>query len=92
MLAIPYDLVKTSAFLFGFSKIGLAEFGPPEKINEIRGEAFGDDLDALLVGTALRESVVLVTADKRLRKKAERNGVPVIHPRALVDMIMTMEE
>jgi rRNA-processing protein FCF1 len=92
MLAIPYEFVKTSAFLFGFSKIGLAEFGPPEKIDEIRGDAFGDGLDSLLVGTALRESVALVTADKRLRNKSERNGVKVIHPREVVDLILTMAE
>jgi rRNA-processing protein FCF1 len=92
MLAIPLKFVKTSAFLFGFSKIGLAEYGPPEMIDAIRGDAHGDDLDSPLIGTALRESVVLVTADKRLRNKAERNGVSAIHPRDLLDVIMTLEE
>ena len=91
MLAIPYELVTTSAFLFGFSKIGLAEFGPPARIDEIRGDASEDDLDALLAETARRNSAVLVTADKRLRRKSERVGLVVWHPRELVDLICSLD-
>jgi predicted PilT family ATPase len=83
--------VKTSAFLFGFSKIGLAEFGPPRRVDEIRGDAFKDDLDALLADTARRDSAVLVTADKRLSRKAKAVGVEVWHPTDLIDLIWSLE-
>jgi hypothetical protein len=91
MLAIPHEFVKTSAFLFGFSKIGLAEFGPPRRVDEIRGDAFKDDLDALLADTARRDSAVLVTADKRLSRKAKAVGVEVWHPTDLIDLIWSLE-
>lgn len=76
-LAIPGTPVPTYGLVLGVSKLGLARFGETAKIDAIRSPQRNHTHDALLATTAQYEGAILVTEDRRLRRRAEGEGIEV---------------
>lgn len=74
-LAIPFEVTSTYGVVLGKSKLGLARFGEPERIHAVSGGSINHVNDALIAATAKYENAVLVTDDKRLRRRAESEGI-----------------
>jgi predicted nucleic acid-binding protein len=73
---IPRDLVPTSHFVIGHSRFDLARIGDDPSFEQIRGTG-AHTKDGLIGATALAESAVLVTEDRRLGRRASDAGVEV---------------
>ena len=75
---IPFVIAPTYGFIFGVSKMGLARFGEPAKIDAIEKRVRRRHTnDALIAVTAEYESATLVTDDARLSNFAARAGIVV---------------
>jgi predicted nucleic acid-binding protein len=74
---VPRTLVPTSAFALGFSRLGMAGLGSGRLLKSIRGTTspLRHTKDGLIGATAGNTSAVLVTEDRRLRRRAVAAGV-----------------
>jgi predicted nucleic acid-binding protein len=66
---IPREVVASSVFVVGVSRVGMARVGPGDDYEAIR-RAEKDVEDAIIAASAVSEAHVLVTEDKRLAKRA----------------------
>ena len=75
--SIPFVVTPTYGLLLGTSKVGLARFGEPDKVEAIRNQSDRHSRDALIAATAQHEGATLVTNDDRLTRRARQVGVEV---------------
>lgn len=69
--SIPRDLIPTSEFAVGTSRLDMACLGEGEALEKIRkGNWAKHTRDALIAATAHADGLVLVTEDGRLRNRA----------------------
>jgi rRNA-processing protein FCF1 len=85
--AIPFVVTPTYGIVLDTSRLALARFGEPERIDDIRSESGGHTHDALLAATAGYEGAILVTGDHRLTNRARAEGIEVWTARQLVEFV-----
>jgi predicted nucleic acid-binding protein len=77
ILAIPFVITPTYGIVLGTSRLGMARFGDPERIDAIRSPTGEHTNDALIATTAEYEGAVLVTEERRLTNRARAQGIEV---------------
>jgi hypothetical protein len=77
IFTIPFVVTMTSGVVLGTSKLGLARFGEPGKIDAVRSPNGNHTNDALIAATAQAEGSILVTEERRLTNQARRQGIEV---------------
>lgn len=70
IFAIPAVVEMTSGIVLGTSKLGMARFGEPGRIEAVRSPEGNHTNDALIATTAEAEGAVLVTDHRRLTNQA----------------------
>jgi hypothetical protein len=84
-LTVPVVVV-----LEGAARRGVAE-GVEDGVEVVHAGGEGDDAIAGIAGAAA-EPVLLVSADRELRRRTQRDGVTAVGPRWLLDRIAEREE
>jgi hypothetical protein len=77
--------VPVLVVLEGAARRGVAE-GMEDDVEVVHAGGEGDDAIAAIAGAAV-EPVLLVSADRELRRRTQRDGVTAVGPRWLLDRI-----
>nr|WP_321409315.1 type II toxin-antitoxin system VapC family toxin [uncultured Carboxylicivirga sp.] len=71
---IDPDLMPTESLVLGYSRVGLAKLGDSGLFEKLRVGKLKNTNDALIAETAMKNDLLLVTNDKRLKKRVKRLG------------------
>lgn len=74
MLKIQPLVIPTETLVLGTSRLGEAKLGNGDIYKEIKGENIKHSEDALIGETAIKNNLILITNDKRLKSKVEILG------------------
>lgn len=78
--ALPVTTVATHGFVIGVSRVGMARIGDGSRtgvaIDDLASKERKHRRDALIGVTAAGEADVLVTCERRLKRKMEAEGAP----------------
>lgn len=78
LLSVPVEEVPTYGFVVGYSRIGMARLSESEPLESLRGGNLDHTEDAMIGATAQFEGATLVTEDRTLRSRAQKQGIAVI--------------
>ena len=74
MLKTQPQVIPTETIILGTSRFGEAKFGDGDIYKKIKMENIKHTEDALIGEVAIKNNLILVTNDKRLKSKVEEQG------------------
>jgi predicted nucleic acid-binding protein len=74
LIEIRPEKIPTETFALGFSRIGNAKLGDAILFQKLRNSNLNHSKDALIGETAIKQNLILITNDKRLRNKVIELG------------------
>jgi predicted nucleic acid-binding protein len=84
VLGLPHVDVPTHGFVTDISRFDAMAFSDEGTVEAARGEGLAHSRDALLLTTAQQQGAVLVTYDRRLRRRAAEVGADVWTPERFI--------